>query len=562
MASEKEVERLKELDKRVATLEHLYSANGLPYHSSDYTETLQCRTSKFPEHGMPARHVHQIIVDTHAMDENERLNTSSYVNVVFEPEELEVAKLGMSINLADQTVYPVTYQVHDKVINLLAKLWNCPDSDAFLENGVHAGAGTVGSTEACLLAGLALKFRWRDWYSHRHNLSPHEVRRVVPNMVITTMFQACWEKFFKYMDVEARIVKPSYESMVISPADVEKQIDENTIGVVCVLGNHYSGHYDPVHEVDAVVNRVNKENGWQVGIHIDGASGAFVAPFQDEIPPWDFRLPSVMSISASGHKFGESVCGTGWVVWRQREQLSEHIAISVSYLGGNADSYTLNFSRPASGILVQYYKILRLGFTGYKAKVAHQMNITKYLRDRLRAMEKDGEKRFVMLDAGSDQPCLPVVAAMLNPKLKLPYTDIDLQHTISDDRWYVCGYHMEYSNPNTGEEEDLFNDIDASQTMFRIVVKSNLTMTMAENLANVFERAVAWLDENFRHVELDSLSPLLQSVMKQTPVSPDQVTPRTPTRRRLMSTRVVGGDTSASSISGRMFERSQSHAAC
>ena len=118
-------------------------------------------------------------------------------------------------------------------------------------------------------------------------------------------------------------------------------------------------------------------------------------------PPFDFRLPNVLSISASGHKFGESICGTGWIVFRQREDLADHVATTVTYLGGSSDSLTLNFCRPASGPYVQYYKLLRLGKEGYMQKVENQMAITAYLRDFLRNLtHPNGQKRFQILDGG------------------------------------------------------------------------------------------------------------------------------------------------------------------
>jgi glutamate decarboxylase len=137
-----------------------------------------------------------------------------------------------------------------------------------------------------------------------------------------------------------------------------KLCDDRTMAVVGILGNHYSGAYDPIWDIDEELTKLNAKQGYQIGIHVDAASGGFVAPFQDDMPAFDFRLPNVLSISASGHKFGESICGTGWVVFRQREDLTEHIAISVSYLGGHCDSITLNFSRPASGSYVQMYKFV------------------------------------------------------------------------------------------------------------------------------------------------------------------------------------------------------------
>jgi len=256
-------------------------------------------------------------------------------------------------------------------------------------------------------------------------------------------------------------------------------VDDHTIGVVCIMGNHYGGQYDPVHEVDSVVEAINAEHDYQIGIHVDAASGGFVAPFQDDLSPWDFRLPNVLSISASGHKYGESVCGTGWVVWRQRKDLSEHVAISVTYLGGKADSYTLNFSRPASGVYVQYYKLLRYGINGYRQVCANMMS--------------NGLPRFVILDDGA-HGCLPVVTAMLNPECNFTYDDVDLQHVLSQHHWYVSGYKMGINDPVTEEYRALFSDQDQDQTMFRVVVKNNLTRNMAIHLVDSFSAAFGLLD--------------------------------------------------------------------
>lgn len=446
-----------------------------------------------PEHGLPPKMVKSQIFDTHDLDFNNRLNTSSYVTVDFEPEEDEVALMGMRVNLADQTVYPQSYKLHDKTVNMIANLWNCPKPDDFDEYGVFPGSGTVGSTEACLLAGLALKFRWRKWFAKKNNLSDEEVLGKRPNIVMSTCYQAAWEKLFKYMDIEPRLISPSSSSFKIEAEQVAAAVDEYTIGVVCIMGNHYGGQYDPVAEIDAVLNDINEKHNFQIGIHVDAASGGFIAPFQDDLPAWDFRLPNVLSISASGHKYGASVCGTGWVVWRKRKDLSEHVAISVTYLGGKAESYTLNFSRPASGVYVQYYKFLRYGIAGYQQVCSNMMTNAQYIREGLGRMEFEGKPRFVFLDDGSEG-CLPVVTAMLNPECGLSYDDIDLQHILSQHHWYVSGYKMGLNDPITEEYCPIFSDADKDKTMFRIVVKNNLTRDMAINLLDAFCESFKLMD--------------------------------------------------------------------
>ncbi len=480
----KEIERLRVQLSRVSDESYYFSRAA----QDDLVDICQ-----MPEHGLSPRTVKSAIENNHALDFNQNLNTSSYVNVTAEDEEDDVALMGLKVNLADQTVYPQSYKMHNSVINMIANLWNCPEPDDFAEHGVFAGAGTVGSTEACLLAGLALKFRWREWYRRRNGLTTEQVLGVRPNIVMSSCFQAAWEKLFRYMDIEPRLIRPSARTFTVDPERIKESVDERTIGVVCIMGNHYGGQFDPVREVNAVIEELNRELGYQVGIHVDAASGGFIAPFQEGLPEWDFRLKNVLSISTSGHKYGESCCGTGWIVWRQREGLSDHVAISVTYLGGKADSYTLNFSRPASGVFVQYYKLLRYGLTGYSQCCSNMMQNAKYLRDQLGKMTHKGKPRFVFLDNG-DEHCLPVVTAMLNPECGSSYDDIDLQHVLSQHHWYVSGYRMSYNDPLTEETMALFHDEEAESTMFRIVVKNNLTRDMATHLVASFDAAFEFLD--------------------------------------------------------------------
>ena len=181
------------------------------------------------------------------------------------------------------------------------------------------------------------------------------------------------------------------------------------------------------------------------------------------------------------------------MIWRQRKGLSEHVAISVTYLGGKSDSYTLNFSRPASGVYVQYYKFLRYGRLGYAQCCENMMNNAAYIREALSEMTYDGKPRFVFLDHGNSN-CLPVVTAMLNPECRFTYDDIDLQHVLSQHHWYVSGYKMGFNHPESEQTVSLFHDMAAEQTMFRIVIKSNLTRDMADHLIGAFQEAFSFLD--------------------------------------------------------------------
>lgn len=452
-------------------------------------------SGKIPENGHGESAVYKKIEDFSSLDFNPRLNTSSYVNVILDKTEDKIASMGLRVNLADQTVYPQSFKIHNLVIEMIANLWHCPKEKG--ENS-FSGAGTVGSTEACLLAGLALKFRWRAWYRRKYNINKEDIIGKRPNLVISSCYQAAWEKLFKYMDIEPRIIQTQHTSFKLDPEEVRNAIDKNTIGAVCIMGNHYGGQYDPIEKIAAVVEEVNTKYGFQVGIHVDAASGGFIAPFQKGIPPWDFRIKSVLSISTSGHKYGESCCGTGWVVWRRRKDLSNHVATKVTYLGGEAESYTLNFSRPASGVYVQYYKLLRYGYSGYTEYCQLMMQFASMIRAGIQAMQYQGKSRFIILDDG-DKHCLPVVTAMLNPECRLNYDDIDLQNVLAQHHWYVSAYRMSFEHPINGDLIPLFTDQEKNKTMFRVVVKSNFSDIMVKHLLSSFEKGLEFLDTHFVH---------------------------------------------------------------
>ncbi|KAL7573185.1 hypothetical protein ACA910_018845 [Epithemia clementina (nom. ined.)] len=481
---------------------------------------------EIPMYGFPASHAKELIVQNHELDHRPRLNTSSYVNVVSEPEEREVALMGMEVNLADGSVYPASLQLHDSVVNMIAALWNCPKPASKENSGGasagtpnYCGAGTVGSTEACLLAGLAHKFRWRRWYAKKHGLTKEQVMGVIPNIVISSCYQAAWEKLFRYFDVMPRFMFPKLANkMRIEASQIKDLVDDKTMAVVGILGNHYNGAYDPIWDMDKVVAEVNAEKGLQVGIHVDAASGGFVAPFQDNVPPFDFRLENVLSISASGHKFGESVCGTGWLVFRHREDLAEHISVSVTYLGGVSDSITLNFSRPAAGAYVQLYKFLRLGKFGYKRKIQRQLDVTNQFRKMARELKwSDGEPIFEICDGSSpdeEHPvCLPVFAARLNPELRkkkhLHFNDHSLQHAMGEFHWYVGAYFLSFEDfSKDGQLTPLCSDEPVSSSMFRVVFKSNLTHVLSKDL---FRR----LKEVLGHFRQDETISTMRTVLLQ-----------------------------------------------
>ncbi len=134
-------------------------------------------------------------------------------------------------------------------------------------------------------------------------------------------------------------------------------------------------------------------------MHVDGASGAMVAPFLDEDLVWDFRLPRVASINTSGHKYGLVYPGVGWALWRDKEALPEELVFRVNYLGGDMPTFALNFSRPGAQVVAQYYTFLRLGRDGYRAVQQSTRDVARSLAGRI---EELGD--FRLLTRGDELP--------------------------------------------------------------------------------------------------------------------------------------------------------------
>jgi glutamate decarboxylase len=238
---------------------------------------------------------------------------------------------------------------------MIAHLWHAP------EDGAATGCSTTGSSEACMLAGLALLHRWRTKMAQRGGDAGR------PNLVLGANAQVCWEKFCRYFDVEARLVPVSAATPYLTAETMVAHCDASTIGVVAILGSTYDGSYEPVGEIAGALHGLQSTKGIDIPIHVDAASGGFIAPFLDPDLVWDFRLDRVHSINASGHKFGLVYPGVGWALWRDAACLPEELVFKVDYLGGEMPTFTLNFSRPGAQVVGQYYNFLRLGTEGYTA---------------------------------------------------------------------------------------------------------------------------------------------------------------------------------------------------
>lgn len=272
---------------------------------------------------------------------------------------VELMMESFDINFVDTEEYPSSTKISNRCVAMLAHLFHAPSVDPVTGKGDAVGTPCVGSSEAIMLCGLAMKKRWSE-YRSANGLDISK-----PNLVMGAETHVCWEKFCRYWDVEARYVPVEEGRWIATPELIKEKCDENTIGVAAVFGTTFTGEFEDVAGIDAAVGELNEKNGWRIVVHVDGASGGMVAPFLYPEIVFDFRLPNVASINVSGHKYGLVYPGLGWAIWRDADYLPESMVFYCNYLGSLERSITLNFSRGASQIIGQYYQFLRLGRSGY-----------------------------------------------------------------------------------------------------------------------------------------------------------------------------------------------------
>ena len=321
------------------------------YASSDLGQVMP--KYKMPEKEHDPRHAFAVVRDELMLDGNSRQNLATFCQTWVDPEIHELMDICVDKNMIDKDEYPQTAEIEARCVHMLADLWNSPDA----ANTV--GCSTTGSSEAAMLGGMAMKWRWRDKMKAAGKPTDK------PNM-ITGPVQICWHKFARYWDIELREIPMEHGRLLMTPEEVIERCDENTIGVVPTLGVTFNCEYEPVKAVADALDKLEQETGLDIPIHVDGASGGFLAPFCAPALEWDFRIPRVKSVNTSGHKFGLAPLGVGWVVWRDKADLPEDLVFNVNYLGGNMPTFALNFSRPGGQIVAQYYNFLRLGKEGYR----------------------------------------------------------------------------------------------------------------------------------------------------------------------------------------------------
>jgi glutamate decarboxylase len=407
--------------------------------------------SELARHGMPPDTAALLVRDELLLDGTSRLNLATFVTTWMEPQAHALIGETVDRNLVDKDEYPQTAELERRCVGILSRLWNAPDG------GEATGTSTTGSSEACMLGGLALLRTWRG--SGR------------PNLVVGANAQVCWEKFCRYWDVEPRLVPVAPGRTHLTGEVVGSHCDEGTIGVVAIMGSTFDGAYEPVADIAAALDRVQAERGLDIPIHVDAASGGFVAPFLDPDLEWDFRVPRVRSINASGHKYGLVFPGLGWIVWRESSALPRELVFEVDYLGGSLPTFSLTFSRPGAQVAAQYYVFLRLGHEGFRVVQDVCRRNARWL-----AGEIAGLGPFELLSDGSG---IPAFAFRLRPDVA-GYTVYDVSSLLRARGWIVPAYPMP-----TGLED---------VAVLRIVVRNGFSRDLARILLDDLRRAVGHLD--------------------------------------------------------------------
>ncbi|RKG57758.1 glutamate decarboxylase [Corallococcus sp. CA054B] len=377
---------------------------------------------RIPDDEHSPEHAYAVVHDELLLDGNSRQNLATFCQTWAEPQVHRLMDECLDKNMIDKDEYPQTAEIETRCVNMLADLWHAPD----VNNSI--GTSTTGSSEAAMLGGLAMKWRWRK----RREAEGKPTDK--PNLICGPV-QICWHKFARYFDVELRQVPLAPGRMTLTPEEVLKYCDENTIGVVPTLGVTFNLVYEPVQAISQALDGLQRRTGLDIPIHVDAASGGFLAPFIHKDVVWDFRLERVKSINASGHKFGLTPLGCGWVVWRDKSDLPDELVFRVDYLGGDMPTFALNFSRPGGQIVIQYYNFLRLGKEGYRRVQQACSDTANFMA---KAIEQIG--LFDILYDGRGG--VPGVCWKMKDGVNPGFTLYDLADRMRERGWQVPAYPM------------------------------------------------------------------------------------------------------------------------
>ena len=445
-----------------------HKINDEVYASSDLS--VRVPKYKFPTTEQDPRHAYTLVHDELMLDGNARQNLATFCQTWEEPEIHKLMDECIDKNIVDKDEYPQTAEIEARCVHMLGDLWNSPEA----ENAI--GCSTTGSSEAAMLGGMAMKRRWEA----RQKAAGKPFDK--PNL-ITGPVQICWHKFARYWDIELREIPMEEGRYGMTPEEVLSRCDENTIGVVPTFGVTFTGAYEPVRAVSDVLDGFERQTGLDIPIHVDGASGAFLAPFCAPEIEWDFRLPRVRSINASGHKFGLAPLGVGWVLWREEADLPEEMIFWVNYLGGNMRDIALNFSRPGGQVVAQYYNFLRLGHEGYK-----KIHTACYATAQFIAAEVAKLGPFEVIYSGDANAGIPALCWKMKDGVDPGFSLYDFADRLSSRGWQVPAYTLP---PNCQD-----------QAIQRILVRHGVSQDLGDLLVEDMRSALEYFEAHPVHTSL------------------------------------------------------------
>ena len=417
-----------------------------------------------PKHKTPAQIAYQIVKDETFPQTQPRLNLATFVTTYMDDYGTKLMNEAVGINYIDETEYPRVAVMCGRCINMVANMWNTPEAGEW-----KTGAVGIGSSEACMLGGVAAWLRWRE--RRKSAGKPYDK----PNLVMSTAYQVVWEKFCQLWQIEMRTVPITHKHPTLNIEEALKMCDENTICIVPIAGVTWTGMNDDIEGLNNALEEYNSRTGYDIPIHVDAASGGFILPFLNPEKKWDFRLKWVLSISTSGHKYGLVYPGLGWVIWRDKSYLPGDMSFSVNYLGASITQVGLNFSRPAAQILAQYYNFIHLGMEGYREVHSNAMTIATYCHDAIGKM-----KCFRNYSAKLENP-LFIWSLAPEYEKTANWTLFDLQDKLMQQGWMVPAYTMP-------------KDIE-DMVVMRIVVRQGMSRDMADMLIADIADSVAELEK-------------------------------------------------------------------
>jgi len=423
--------------------------------------TASTLTYKFTKSPIEGKTVFNFIHERLELDGNERQNLATFCTTNLEPDVAKLMMVSADKNLIDKDENPHLAEMEERCVHMLADLWNSPEAASTI------GCSTTGSSEAAMLGGLALKWNWRQ----RMQALGKPTDR--PNLV-TGPVQVCWHKFCRYFDVELREVPFESDRLLLTPEEALRRCDENTIGVVATLGVTFTLQYESIKPISDALDQLERDTGLFIPMHIDAASGGFLAPFSEPELVWDFRLPRVKSINASGHKFGLAPIGVGWVLWREKHDLPEGLIFDVNYLGGHMGTFALNFSRPGGEIVCQYYYFLKYGKEGYTRIQANCYRLGQEIADAIAQMGP-----FELIH--DSKSGIPGVCWKLKDPSKQNWNLYDLSEELRERGWTVPAYSL------PPKLEDV--------VIQRVVLRYGFTGKMAKELLEEIESSLAVLNK-------------------------------------------------------------------